>query len=155
MFLIRGYFVQILEGVLSRRCFGQGVLSEGVLGVYVPNKLEVVCVYFHMHMNNITPVCISSESWKNTTIYGLGWKKYLVCMASFCIVCLYGGGLSLTLEGRKRQLTPFDFLFSDILSSGISSNPVFSDFYFFMLTHISGKFQRSTFKNKKIRSMTT
>ena len=61
----------------------------------------------------------------------------------------------LTLEGRKRQLTPFDFLFSDILSSGISSNPVFSDFYFFMLTHISGKFQRSTFKNKKIRSMTT
>ena len=39
MFLIRGYFVQILEGVLSRRCFGEGilvesVLSEGVLGVY-------------------------------------------------------------------------------------------------------------------------
>ena len=38
MFLIRGYFVQILEGVLSR-CFGEGVLvegvlSEGVLGVY-------------------------------------------------------------------------------------------------------------------------
>ena len=31
MFLIRGYFVQILEGVLSRRCFGEGVLVEGVL----------------------------------------------------------------------------------------------------------------------------
>ena len=34
MFLIRGYFAQILEGVLSRRCFVEGVLSEGVLDVY-------------------------------------------------------------------------------------------------------------------------
>ena len=40
-----------------------------------PNKLEVVCVYLHMHMNNITPVCILLESWKNTTIYRLGWKN--------------------------------------------------------------------------------